>query len=60
MFSIRRFLLGSLLLVILGGGLLLAVFTYRTTYHELDEQYDAELVQSAHLLAAFWQEGHPP
>lgn len=60
MFSIRRFLLGSLLLVILAGGFLLAVFTYRTTYHELDKQYDAELVQSAHLLAGFWQEGYPP
>lgn len=59
-FSIRRFLVGSLLLVIIGGGLLLAFLTYRTIYHELDEQYDAELVQSAHLLAGFWQDGYPP
>lgn len=59
-FSIRRFLVASLLMVIIGGGLLLAFLTYRTIYHELDEQYDAELVQSAHLLAGFWQDGHPP
>ncbi len=59
-FSIRRFLVASLLMVIIGGGLLLAFMTYRTIYHELDEQYDAELVQSAHLLAGFWQDGHPP
>ncbi|MEE3319682.1 MAG: ATP-binding protein [Pseudomonadota bacterium] len=58
--SIRRFLIASLLMVILGGGVLLAFLTYRTIYHELDEQYDAELVQSAHLLAGFWQDGHPP
>ncbi|WP_421710431.1 ATP-binding protein [Alcanivorax sp.] len=59
-FSIRRFLVASILIVILGGGLLLGILTYRTIYHELDEQYDAELVQSAHLLAGFWQDGHPP
>ena len=59
-FSIRRFLVASILMVILGGGLLLGILTYRTIYHELDEQYDAELVQSAHLLAGFWQDGHPP
>lgn len=60
MFSIRRFLISSLLLMILLGGFALAWMTYQTLYHELDEQYDAELVQSAHLLAGFWQEGHPP
>ena len=43
-FSIRRFLVASILMVILGGGLLLGILTYRTIYHELDEQYDAELV----------------
>lgn len=59
-FSIRRFLILSLLMVIVGGGLLQAFFAYRTLYHELDEQYDAELVQSAHLLAGFWREGYPP
>ncbi|MGB2248054.1 MAG: ATP-binding protein [Alcanivorax sediminis] len=59
-FSIRRFLVAAILMVIIGGGLLLAFLTYRTIYHELDEQYDAELVQSAHLLAGFWQDGHPP
>lgn len=59
-FSIRRFLVAAILVVIIGGGLLLAFLTYRTIYHELDEQYDAELVQSAHLLAGFWQDGHPP
>lgn len=59
-FSIRRFLIATILMVIIGGGLLLAFLTYRTIYHELDEQYDAELVQSAHLLAGFWQDGHPP
>lgn len=59
-FSIRRFLVVSLLLVIAGGGVLLVFLTYRTLYHELDEQYDAELVQSARLLAGFWRDGYPP
>ena len=53
MFSIRRFLLASLLVLIVGGGVLLGTMTYLTLYHELDEQFDAELVQSAHLLARF-------
>ncbi|EKF72875.1 sensor histidine kinase [Alcanivorax hongdengensis A-11-3] len=60
MYSIRRFLSVSLLLVILGGGLLLGLITYLTLYDELDEQYDAELIQSAHLLASFWREGQLP
>ncbi|UWN51066.1 Sensor protein QseC [Alcanivorax sp. ALC70] len=60
MFSIRRFLMLALVAVILGGGTLLGWGTYRTLYHELDEQYDAELVQSGRLMAAFWNEGHVP
>ncbi|WP_101674874.1 ATP-binding protein [Alloalcanivorax mobilis] len=60
MFSIRRFLMIALLAVILGGGVLLGWATYRSLYHEMDEQYDAELVQSARLLAAFWQAGQIP
>ncbi|MDX1804074.1 MAG: ATP-binding protein [Alcanivorax sp.] len=60
MYSIRSFLSLSLLLVILGGGLLLGLMTYLTLYDELDEQYDAELIQSAHLLASFWREGQLP
>ncbi len=60
MFSIRRFLMLALVAVILGGGTLLGWGTYRTLYHELDEQYDAELVQSGRLIAAFWNEGHVP
>ena len=60
MFSIRRFLMLTLLAVILGGGLLLGWGTYRTLYHELDEQYDAELVQSGRLIASFWSNGEVP
>ncbi|MEC8880251.1 MAG: ATP-binding protein [Pseudomonadota bacterium] len=60
MFSIRRFLMLTLLAVILGGGLLLGWGTYRTLHHELDEQYDAELVQSGRLIASFWSEGEVP
>ncbi|MBA4723144.1 MAG: sensor histidine kinase N-terminal domain-containing protein [Alcanivorax sp.] len=60
MFSIRRFLMTTLITLILGSGLLLVWGTYRTLYHEMDEQYDAELVQSGRLMAAFWRDGHPP
>ncbi|KYZ86602.1 two-component sensor histidine kinase [Alcanivorax sp. KX64203] len=60
MFSIRRFLMTTLIALILGSGMLLVWGTYRTLYHEMDEQYDAELVQSGRLMAAFWRDGHPP
>ncbi|MCC4307179.1 two-component sensor histidine kinase [Alcanivorax marinus] len=59
MFSIRRFLMAALVSVILGGGVLLGWGTYHTLYHELDEQYDAELVQSTRLMAAFWGDDAP-
>lgn len=60
MFSIRGFLMTALVTVIVSSGLLLLFGTYHTLYHELDEQYDAELVQSGRLMAAFWRDGHMP
>ncbi len=60
MFSIRGFLMTALVTVIIGSGVLLLFGTYHTLYHELDEQYDAELVQSGRLMASFWRDGHMP
>lgn len=60
MFSIRGFLMTALVTVIIVSGVLLLFGTYHTLYHELDEQYDAELVQSGRLMASFWRDGHMP
>jgi len=60
MFSIRGFLMTALVSVIIVSGVLLVFGTYHTLYHELDEQYDAELVQSGRLMASFWRDGHMP
>lgn len=60
MFSIRGFLMAALVTVIIVSGTLLVLGTYHTLYHELDEQYDAELVQSGRLMASFWRDGHTP
>lgn len=49
MFSIRRFLLLSISLIILAAGVLTAVATYRFAWHEVEELFDAQLVQHGRL-----------
>lgn len=53
MFSIRRFLLVSISLIILAGGVLSAVATYRFAWHEVEELFDAQLVQHGRLLSGW-------
>lgn len=53
MFSIRRFLLVSISLIILAAGALTAVATYRFAWHEVEELFDAQLVQHGRLLSGW-------
>lgn len=53
MFSIRRFLLVSISLIILAAGVLTALATYRFAWHEVEELFDAQLVQHGRLLAGW-------
>lgn len=60
MTSIRRFLTVAMVTVVVGTALILLGVTYHTVRHEMDEQYDADLVQTAKLIAAFWRPGAVP
>lgn len=60
MTSIRRFLMVAMVAVAVATALILLAVTYHTVHHEMDEQYDADLVQTAKLIAAFWQPGDTP
>lgn len=60
MTSMRRYLMVAMLAVVVVTALLLAGATYQTLSHELNEQYDANLVQTARLIAAFWKDGEVP
>lgn len=60
MISIRRYLMVAILGVVFGSGILLGFAAYITLNHELEEQDQADLVQTAKLVAAFWQPGHTP
>lgn len=60
MTSMRRYLMVAMLAVVVVTAVLLAGAAYQTLSHELDEQYDANLVQTARLIAAFWKEGEAP
>lgn len=50
-FSIRRFLMLTLMLAVSGFGLSLMGVTFYQAYHEVDELFDAELARNARLLA---------
>lgn len=50
MFSIQRFLMLTLMLVVSGFGLALIGVTFYQAYHEVDELFDAELARNARLL----------
>ncbi|MCK5873306.1 MAG: hypothetical protein KAG82_01310 [Alcanivoracaceae bacterium] len=58
MFSIRRYLLVSISLIILAAGTLTAVATYRFAWHEVEELFDAQLVQHGRLLAGWLEQTH--
>ena len=51
MISIQRFLFLSVALLILVASVLVSVMTYSQAYHEVDELFDAQLVQNARLIA---------
>ncbi|MFN3712560.1 MAG: ATP-binding protein [Alcanivoracaceae bacterium] len=57
MFSIRRFLLLSLSLTVLGLGTLTTVMVYRVAAHEVEELFDAQLIQHGRLLARWLENG---
>jgi signal transduction histidine kinase len=56
MFSIRRFLLVTLTLIVLAAGTVTALAVYRFAWHEVEELFDAQLVQHGRLLAGWLEE----
>ena len=56
MFSIRRFLLVTLTLIVLAAGAVTALVVYRFAWHEVEELFDAQLVQHGRLLAGWLEE----
>lgn len=50
MTSIRRFLYGSLSMLVAGAALLTGAATYLIAYHEVNELFDAQLAQNARLI----------
>lgn len=51
MISIRRFLLVAIASVVIGTTVIVTLATYFRAYHEVDELFDAQLVQNARLIA---------
>ncbi len=48
--SVRARILVPVLLLLLVGNLLISLFAFRDSHHEIEEVYDAQLAQSARLL----------
>lgn len=51
MMSIRRFLLASIAVVMVGTSIIVSVVTYVEAYHEVDELFDGHLAQQGRILA---------
>ena len=56
MFSIRRFLLVSLTLILFGAGILMTLLVYRFAWHEVEELFDGQLVQHGRMLASWLEQ----
>ena len=56
MFSIRRFLLVSLTLILFAAAILMTLLVYRFAWHEVEELFDGQLVQHGRMLASWLEQ----